>query len=221
MLVLDNQLDVNAMKSYIPLIVFSLILLFNGCDKEKESECVKCNEALLHMSSKISQNNCNPNWMENAWNRITDDCGEGRDDYAVGWLAEKCAFGYNGNIGCTEIAYGLQISDNSPRSIRVRFQNGTPDDTVKVFLSGYRWGYVNADETTLMLGQTDVMDYTGQNDFGSLIRVAAYNTHTGDTIARGEHELRYNRQDQWNLIREIHINYDVNTQQYALEFVYW
>ena len=135
-------------KYHVVIAVVLSFVLLTAC--EKESECVKCNEAIAHMASKIGANNCNPNWMENAWKRITDDCGNGRDDYAVGWLAEKCAFGYSGNMGCTEVAYGLQISDNSPRQIRVQFQNGMPDDTARVLLSDRRWGYLGADETIVL-----------------------------------------------------------------------
>ena len=111
------------------LVTCVLALALASC--EKESECVKCYEAMDHMQSKISQNNCNPNWMENAVKRIEDDCKSSRAIYAVGYIAEDCAFGYQGRLGCTEIAYGLAVSDNANRPVRVRFKNGTPNDTIQ------------------------------------------------------------------------------------------
>ena len=206
------------MKVSIFSLLFALVLM--SCEKEKESECTKCSSAIQHMADKIGQNNCNPNWMENAVNRIKEDCPS-RDIYIVGYLAEDCSFGYQGNLACTDIAYGVQLYDNAKRPIRVRFKNGTPDDTIKIMLTDFRWGFVGADEQTLTLGQTAVMEYTGYKDFGAQVRIGAYNVSTNDTVARAEQEIRYHRTNEWNLMREIEINYNPNTSQYNLDFVYW
>ena len=51
-------------------ILFICILLLQGCS----SDCDKCDEAIQHMWSKIEQQFCNTNSMQEAADRIREDC---------------------------------------------------------------------------------------------------------------------------------------------------
>ena len=74
-------------KSFILLILFVMnLFLLSSC----QGECDKCNDAIQHFISKLPENGCNPEYMENAIERINNDCDEVNAAITAAIAADAC-----------------------------------------------------------------------------------------------------------------------------------
>ncbi len=75
-------------KSIILLILFVMnLFLLTSC----QDECDKCNAAIQHFVSKLPENGCNPEFMQNAVERINNDCdGEVNSAITAAIAADAC-----------------------------------------------------------------------------------------------------------------------------------
>ena len=101
------------------LLLLFIFPLFYTC--EIDSGCRNCQDAIEHMGEKISNYSCNPYFMQNAWDKITNACGSMADTY-VGYMAETCN---QGNIRIPECSGSL-----SAENIKIAFYSITeiPED---------------------------------------------------------------------------------------------
>ncbi len=196
-----------------------VFLFFMSCEKEKD-ECADCNSAISHMAGKIAQNVCNPSYMQDAWNKLKEDCGTYRGNLAAGYMAENCAVGYNGSLHCTKLATGLQFYDDGLRWFRINYQNALPGDSLLVIAS-YSENFAGKVELNITANQTIAMEYNGPSDFNWPVYFTVINTITQDTVANGMNNFNYNRPNNWGLMREVRINYNPTLQGYTLAFEYW
>lgn len=68
----------------------ALIGLGVGCDGGGCDDCDDCQAALDHLAQKLPENGCNPGVMENAVNRIDEDCGEAARASDIDAMVESC-----------------------------------------------------------------------------------------------------------------------------------
>ena len=91
-----------------------LFALTLGCDDEGGAcsldDCAKCQEALDHMQNKSEQFNCNPGFMENARDRIVEDCDGHMPYKLIGMIVEECQSGVAPSVSC-----------NTPFPVRMAF----------------------------------------------------------------------------------------------------
>lgn len=198
--------------------LIALLAINVSCDDD-EDECDVCGSALSHMASKLKANGCNPNFMQEAWDRIKDDCG-GRSGDAVGYMAENCTFNYNGSLRCIKEASGLAFIDDHKRPIRLNYSNALPADSLLFILSHFQ-NYSFGDSHTLFSNQSAVLEYTGSNDFGSTVYIAVLRVPSMDTIATEKETFSYNRTNNWDQMREVNITYDQGLQGYTVALDDW
>lgn len=68
----------------------ALIGLGAGCDGGGCDDCEDCQAALDHLAQKLPENGCNPAVMENAVNRIDEDCDGASDVSDIDAMVESC-----------------------------------------------------------------------------------------------------------------------------------
>ncbi len=203
--------------SFIGLLLVAFTFAIS-CSEE-DDECSACQSALNHMADKIKANNCNPSFMQNAWDRIRDDCGN-RESHAVGYLAENCTFGYNGSLTCTKLATGLQFFDDRKRPISLRYTNIQASDTL-LFILGERENSTTKQSAEVSSNQSTVMQYEGYNEFYAPVYITVLQLPLMDTVATEKGVMRYNRTNNWSERREVHVTYDTGLQGYTIELKKW
>lgn len=81
----------------------AVIALCLGCDEGQgcgSTGCEACEEAIAHMTAKIEGFGCNPTFMENAVERIQDDCEDFDEQRILGAIVEECSVGEGIAVGC-------------------------------------------------------------------------------------------------------------------------
>ncbi len=172
-------------------------------------DCEKCNEAVNHMKDKIAQNQCNPSFMENAVQRIKDDCGDDANAY-IYYLAEMCSEGYSMLVNCPSLPSSNQIE------LIVFTKTGTLADTMYLFCTwpdGAQKNHLSVGSTfagfplenRVYEGQELEFQLTNKNGFVQVTEKIRFS---------------YVRPTKYNLKRFVEIDLDPNTG-YTLNFVDW
>jgi len=121
----------------------ALLALALGCDEDgggcELDDCRKCQDALDHMQEKAEQFGCNPGVMENARDRIVEDC-DGKSPYKlIGMIVEECQSGVAPTVSCRNpfpVRMGFDFfidpaaADLYPDGVRFRVRFFDPDANV-------------------------------------------------------------------------------------------
>ena len=121
-----------------------LLALAMGCDEEgnggcSPDACDDCQSALDHMQEKAEQFGCNPSFMENARDRIVEDCEIFGPYELIGMIVEECQSGVAPTVSCenpfpVRIAFDYFIdptaADLYPNGVRFRSRFFDPDANV-------------------------------------------------------------------------------------------
>ena len=88
----------------------ALIALSLGCEEGGcNPGCAKCEEAIAHMTDKIEGFSCNPTFMDNAVNRIRDDCDEFNTERILGAIVEECTAAEGIAVGCNVLDVNFRV----------------------------------------------------------------------------------------------------------------
>ncbi len=122
-------------KTFLYAFVILILVGFLSCnDNDNEDGCAECGGAISHYNTKLADNACNPDFMENAVNNMKDACGEKTAILAAYIMAESCCIGKNNVVNCTGIAEGISpVSTTLILSVENPISNPLAD-TVKVRL---------------------------------------------------------------------------------------
>lgn len=192
----------------IRLLSIAFVFLIS-CENEGR-DCKDCQAALDHMSSKIKNYYCDPNFMETAWERIKNDCGAMGDTY-VGYIAEKCSYGEDFTAFCGSNLYSINPllgfdSRSLPDSINIIVQKQD------VFSSSVSFG----------IKRTDYIEetFTGNLDDGDYLEIIVQNALTDEVLVEGSSRFTFERNNAWAQLRTTVISYSTSGG-YALSFEDW
>lgn len=119
-----------------------LFALSLGCDEDGGGcggDCDECQEALDHMQEKAEQFGCNPGVMENARDRIVEDCDGKMPFKLIGMIVEECQSGVAPSVSCespfpVRMAFDFFIdptaADLYPDGVRFTVRFFSPDANV-------------------------------------------------------------------------------------------
>lgn len=197
-------------KIAIPLLVVAASIF--SCDEQGPDKCEECTPAFNHMCEKIEQNACNPDYMENAKNRIEEECSFLNTCVAYGVMAETCA---EGQVICANCLFdGLDYQNTA--DLRLEFQINTPlpDSTTIVF---HKEGSV-PEKFDLNLGISTVIVDEGPNE-GNRYLVAVYDTVNFDTVAHSSVVFSYCRPNKYTTTRRVTLTEVSNA--FEFNFLNW
>jgi len=188
------------------LLTAILIIPFlcSGCLDLFESELSKCQSAIDHMNEKIVQQNCNPYTMENAWNRIREDCGNLADVY-VGVMAETCN---KGSVDVPSCSNDAILADMQEHNIKFQFftSTGVPDSLAVIvsFSSGhgasFDFGFKGNDSVGKQFN-----DYLSEGDE---VEIVVQNALSNVELVRDTQMFTFDREGYWSSDRGIDIKYN-------------
>ena len=172
-------------------------------------DCEKCNEAVNHMKDKIAQNQCNPSFMENAVQRVKDDCGDDASAY-IYYLAEMCTEGYAMVANCPSLPSSSQIS------LIVDTKTGNTTDTMYLFCS---WPDGEQKSHMTLGGTFAGFPLEKSVREGHELEFQLTNKN-GAVLATEKIRFSFVRPTKYQLARFVEINFDANTG-YSLTFIDW
>lgn len=191
-----------------------------------EDICEECNVAIQHMCAKIEQNNCNPDYMESALEKLRDACGYYEGNVFAGYMAHSCNFGDFLSCGDCQGTLGLisldHLSVKSPPftvrahvinpdsiSVTIAFQNNIPI-----------WSdFLNAGEIFYSTEDT----YRLKNEENVIIRAYKKDPISDDSILvlESSEKFSFYRPGNWTNDLIIDIKYDFGEDAYIAEYTNW
>jgi len=196
----------------VSLILFLAIpMFFNGC--LVEDDCDDCNSAIKHMAEKISNYNCNPNNMQEAWDNIRNSCGAMADTY-VGYMAEMCEFSYLETPKCGSILSeaGITIAfyttSEIPGDIEITIQYPKLVGSENFVFTGKYIVMVTLSEPLAEDDEVTITLYE-PGDFSEY------------TLASQKQKFTFARNNNWFTTRMVLISYDKTIKKYSLTFQKW
>lgn len=209
--------------------VIATFVLFVGCN-EDDDVCSECNDAIEHIYGKLDENACNPDFMENAYQRIMEHCGVVTANYVTGYMAHTCQYVRNDfkALKCNDMdgeqSFGTAYIDNVDIRVSLLSNSGDIEDTqLEVRLEKVEEGGGDGPPTALLEVNESALFTFNDVDNGrkfsfSLVRVIA-----DDELVHIEEfeELYFYRPSNWNITREIAIVWDPFENKYIANFNYW
>ncbi len=216
------------MHKWLLFVLAACLMVMQSCDED--DVCEECNDSIQHMYGKMQENACNPDFMENAYQRILDDCGVVTANYVTGYMAHNCAHDAanyrapNCNDRDGEQWFATLNIDNVDIVVEMLSTSGLPDDEELVVRldKNVEGGGALPQFSTIQKGQSLLFTYddveNGVPILFSLLRVTE-----DEEIAYVEtsRQLFYYRPGNWNITREIVIVYDPIADGYVANFNYW
>jgi len=207
------------------LLIISFMFL-TSC--EDDDPCEDCQSAINHMCEQIRDNGCNPDWMENAANRIREDCGTSVGNDYIGFMQHTCAF--ESELFCPEC---IEINGNIFADLEVE----NVDYTLIVNLpdSNYVFRLQNVDEngntliaTPLIGKKLNVVSSAIQKNNRQMYLTLEHheldpeNSTVNVTVVADHIEIfDVYRPGRWFNPRTIRFNYEPLTEQHFIEVVVW
>ncbi len=206
-------------------ILLIVMLLFASSCKEEEDLCDKCNSAIQHMCEKIEENGCNPEFMENALERLRNDCGFVSGSNFAGYMAHTCSNESaldcgtcieidgaisSGHLSLTQVPFELYTNVNNPDVL-----------SIHVFTAA---GQINsAQRFVFEMDQGEFNAFTEPDPLfgGDKIYVEVYDFTEQDLLVEADAFISMARSGNWIDIREIHVRYSFDTDEYVVDFQYW
>jgi len=141
--------------------------------------CKKCDEAIQHMAGKIVQFGCDPSIMEDAQQRIVDDCEEAKvnTNHVIGAMVESCQASGTPVSSCEAPLASVEIPVSLSNNLTAA--DGIDNVGFTVTLDGKV-----VDEITVMQGQEAALTYVVNE--GDEMDVTATDLATGDPLALSE-----------------------------------
>ena len=193
------------MKNFFIVLVLAAISI--TC--ETPDDCEKCNQAVNHMKDKIALNQCNPNFMENAVQRVKDDCGDDASAY-IYYMAEMCTEGYAIVANCPSLPSSSEIR------LIVDTKTGTIADTMYLFCT---WPD-NEQKSHVTVGGTFAgFPLEKSVREGQELEFQLTNKN-GVVLVTEKIRFSFVRPTKYYLARFVEINFDANTG-YSLSFIDW
>ena len=214
------------MKNFFTLFV--LLILFISCD-EDEDVCGECNDAIEHMYGKLEENNCNPDFMENAYQRIMEHCGVVNANYVTGFMAHNCQYDSDNfrALNCNEMDGEQVIAKVNINNVDINVtllsvNQIVTDVTLQVRLEHSGTGGSEPPSALLEAGQT------ANFSFNNVANGTTFEFTFLDDLDENEviyivetKELYFYRPGNWNTDRNITIGWDPILQEYYANWNYW
>ncbi len=203
-------------------LILLILVLSYSCD-EDDNPCEDCQKAIDHMCEKIQDNGCNPEFMQNALDRLEDDCGVVSGRTFAGYMAHTC--GNESVLKCGtcleedgDIKTGHLSMANVPFEL---YTNANNPDVLSI--------HVDLDPINAAGDIVYEMDQGEFNSFDSFdplfeghpVTVEVYDFTDQDMLAEATEYIRIARSAHWIAIREIHVRYSFDTESYEIDFEYW
>lgn len=189
------------------LIISLLAVALFSCNTP--DECEKCIEAINHMKGKIAQNQCNPANMENAVNRIKDDCDDDASAH-IYYLAEMCSNGYAMTAACPDLPSSSQIE------FVVDFSNGQLGDTTSLFIT-----WPNQSQVSYEVWGGTFGGFKPEKGIREGMQLEFQLINKNDVVVATEKQrFSFVRVNNYDIKRFINISFDQNTG-YSITFEYW
>jgi len=208
--------------SFFRHILFLLILvLVYSCD-EDDDPCEDCQKAIDHMCEKIQDNACNPQFMQNALDRLEDDCGVVSGRRFAGYMSHTCINESVLKCGiCMEEDGDIKTGHLSMANVPFElYTNVNNPDVVSI--------HVNVEPVTgssfvYKMDQGEFNSFNSSQDFseGHPIEVTVYDFTEQDVLAQATENIRIARSAHWIATREIHVRYSFDSESYVIDFEYW
>jgi hypothetical protein len=191
------------------LIFIAFVFSFSGCNTSED--CEDCRAAIEHMFAKINGQGCNPNFMQEAWQRIKDECGNDADNQ-VGYMAETCYNGQKQMAGC-KIDPGV-----SEMKFNMSYVSGPTNDTV-VLIINRRDGLEQRDvEIAVNQSFQKIIDIPIKG--GTYLQFRLQSKDTVTTFIDTEQLYSFDRPGYWDQVRTVQVNHTV-ANGYSLTFDFW
>lgn len=172
-------------------------------------DCEKCEEAVNHMKDKIAQNQCNPSFMENAVQRIKDDCNDDANAY-IYYMAEMCSEGYAMSVNCPSLPSSSQIE------FVVSYDPGSITDTVFLFCT-----WPDGEQKSHMAIGGTFAGFPLEKSVREGHELEFQLTNKNGVVQVTEKIIfSFIRPTKYNLTRFVEIDFDANTG-YSITFVDW
>lgn len=196
-------------------IAIILLISLSGCDEEDEF-CEECNKAIVHMYEKIADFNCDPGFMEEANNRIQEECGASVRNIAVGFMAHKCLNepdNFFPPVCEKDIDMGKIYSINEVQ-INITVSTFSPDhEQLRIYIISDI--IEKPQELNILEGFS--IDFTLNSIFNAEpidILLIDTSNETDSVVFSMTENLYYYRPGKWNLTRKVDINYIPILEQY-------
>lgn len=216
------------MKKYISLL--ALVFLFTSCD-EDEDVCGECNSAIEHMYGKLEENNCNPDFMENAYQRIMEHCGVINANYVTGYMAHTCRHDFEDFRAplCNDIdgEQGFGTLDIDNVSLDLSLLSVAPQDENKYLTvrldRGLEGGGKEPYTTVMFEGTTETLIYNNlrQNEVFLFSVVRDPGEETEEEFAVIQQEVYFYRPGKWSSVRNFTIGWDFIKEEYFINANNW
>ena len=151
----------------------ALLALALGCDEDGEGcaidDCARCQDALDHMQGKAEQFGCNPAFMENARDKIVEECDGHRPYELIGMIVEECQSGVAPTVSCNTpfpVRMGFDFfidpaaADLYPNGVRFRVRRFDADSSV-----------VENGEFVLDVGETERLELEIYNESSLYVQI--------------------------------------------------
>ena len=165
------------------------------------------------MAGKISDYSCNPNYMENAWNSIIEDCGALGNLY-VGYMAEKC----NENIDFTPSCESRGYLHSSSLKLSFNYIGGIDSVYIIVKVANN----VESESFTFKTNEPSELIYVALNvSEDDEVEIIVLDPSNDEELASESHEFTYERDQIWWKTRTVKISYIFDEQKYSINFENW
>lgn len=177
----------------------ALLALALGCDEDSEGcsldDCAGCQNALDHMQEKAEQFGCNPAFMENARDKIVEEC-DGHNPYKlVGMIVEECQSGVAPTVSChhpfpVRMAFDFFIdpaaADLYPDGVRFRVRLFAADASV-----------VDDGEFLLDVGETHRLELEIFNEGSLFVEISDPDDPEGELAFNEDQVFVKETDEQW------------------------
>ncbi len=197
--------------SFLLIITSIISLTLHNCG-DKEDECLDCNAAIEHMHTRLKDNSCNPDYMENAVSLIKEKCGESNGLRAAYFMAESCCLGDDKISVCQKADYiKYTMKFDNPLS-------GLLTDSIHMSYE-YNNAQQNVSRITLRSGQSHYEPNMSMFD-RTMVKIVLYDIKTSEKLYEEQIPFTFIRTGKVCLTRSINVVMDKD-KNYDIEFVNW
>lgn len=211
--------------------LLALLFLVFSCD-EDEDVCEECQSAIDHMYGKLEENSCNPDYMQNAYQRIVEHCGVINANYVTGYMAHTCQHDHDNFFRalCEDVDGDQGFSkfrlDNVDISIDLLNTSNQPEDIQLIIrLEPETTQGSEAPSALLKSGQTASITYNDvEQDYNfllTMIRAIDEGESEPEILLSSQQYFFFYRPGNWNNTRNISIGWDPIEQAYYANWNYW
>lgn len=221
------------MKTFKKLALVSIVsLAFLACNKTDVS-CDNCQSAIQHMCDKIAQNNCNPDFMENALNRLQEDCGSAAGNIYAGYMSHTCLFETaldcpscmvvddnfsTGHLSVTNTEFNVNSDKDNTDTLTIILTKDEPHPNGSIVI--IKSNVIPGDN---IFNTTNLALYNGTEIHVNVFKYDPENTFdgTGDLLVTQSADFKFYRPGRWEIDRIANVSIDPTFNDYRVDFEYW